>query len=211
MALRELTSRDAVVGAVRLCESLGSEEFRHRYGFGPARAYFLEHDGKLYDSKAIAGVAFGLEHPDRGPLKASEFSEGADGAAGRLRRLGFTITTRAQIAPPRLGDEYPNRTEIADFFGNSNVPGILRFPGERVVNAFSDEEGPYADEPPDPVEPFGYRGDGRRGNQTLTRGNKMLDAARQDRRAVRFWYRPAGGKFAFVTCSRTRPSAGMGS
>lgn len=199
MALGELTSRDAVLQAMLMCDSLGSDEFRQRYGFGLASAYLLKHDSKLYDSKAIAGVAFGLEHPDRGPLKPSEFSGGADGAAGRLKRLGFTITTRAQVTPPTLRDEYANRTEIAEIFGGNNVPGIIRFPGDDVVNAFSDEEGPYADEPPDPVKPFEYRGDGRKGNQTLIRGNKMLDGARQGRRAVSFWYRPAGGKFTFVT------------
>ncbi|GLY64186.1 HNH endonuclease signature motif containing protein [Amycolatopsis taiwanensis] len=109
------------------------------------------------------------------------------------------VVTRARIDPPKRGDEYANRTEIAERFGGSKVPGIMRFPGNDIVNAFSDENGPYADEPPDPVQPFEYRGEGRKGNQTLIRGNKMLDEARQHRRAVRFWYRPAGGKFTFVT------------
>ncbi|OXM69339.1 HNH endonuclease signature motif containing protein [Amycolatopsis vastitatis] len=98
-----------------------------------------------------------------------------------------------------LGDEYPNRTAIKAAYGGNGVAGIVRFPGEDIVNAFSDENGPYADEPPDAVKPFEYRGDGRAGHQQLVRGNKLLDQARCQHHAVRFWYRPAGAAFRFVT------------
>lgn len=199
MTLGDLTDRDAVLRAVRRYDELGPEQFLSTYGFKPAREYLLQVDGKHYDSKAIAGVAHGLQHPELGPLKADSFNGGADGAARRLRRLGFTVATRAQISPPQVGEEHPNRTAIRDTYGGNGVAGILRFPGDDAVNAFSDEEGPYADEPPDPIAPFEYRGDGRQGHQKLVRGNKMLDTARRERRAVRFWYRPAGGSFSFVT------------
>jgi hypothetical protein len=39
----------------------------------------LEHssfEGREYDTKAIAGVAYGNDHPDEGPLAASAFSGG---------------------------------------------------------------------------------------------------------------------------------------
>ncbi|WP_157358402.1 HNH endonuclease [Amycolatopsis sp. ATCC 39116] len=188
-----------MVRAVQHYDELGSDRFLSAYGFNPARDYLLEIDGKHYDSKAIAGVAHGFQHPERGPLLAGSFNGGAEGAARRLERLGFTIVTAAQLNPPKIGEEHPNRTAIQATYGGNGVAGIVRFPGEDIINAFSDEEGPYADEPPDPIAPFEYRGDGRRGHQTLTRGNKMLDTARQERRAVRFWYRPTGGKFSFVT------------
>lgn len=199
MALGDLTSYEAVIEAVRLCDAVGREQFTRDHGFGPARDYLLEFGGRHYDSKAIAGVAYGLQYPDRGTLPAAEFNGGAADAARRLQRLGFTIVTPAQLSPPNLGEEHPNRAAIRDAYGGNGVAGIIRFPGEDVINAFSDEQGPYADEPPDPANPFEYRGDGRVGDQKLVRGNKLLDGARREHRAVRYWYRPAGGTFKFVT------------
>lgn len=107
--------------------------------------------------------------------------------------------TRSEVKPPELGDEYESRTEIAEVYGGNKISGIIRFPGDQTVNAFSDEAGPYADEPPDTRNPFGYRGAGQNGHQTLVRGNKLLDDARRQQHAVRFWYRPLGEKFRFFS------------
>ncbi|MFF4598136.1 HNH endonuclease [Amycolatopsis sp. NPDC001319] len=199
VTLGELTSRAAVLEAMKRCDTVGRERFVREHGFEAARDYLLEFEGRRYDSKAIAGVAYGIQHPERGALPASDFNGGAAGVARRLEALGFTVVTAAQLSPPALGDEYSNRTAIQDTYGGNKVGGIVRFPGETTVNAFSDEDGPYADEPPDAVYPFEYRGDGRTGHQRLVRGNKMLDQARRNREPVRFWYRPAGAAFRFVT------------
>jgi len=92
-ALSKLTSRTAVERAIEEYDRLGQEQFLDKYGFGQARAYLLRYHGRLYDSKAIAGVAFGFEHPAQGPLKSGDFSGGKDPghAAHRLRELGFEI------------------------------------------------------------------------------------------------------------------------
>lgn len=197
MPLQELTSRTAVIEAVGRCDIIGPETLVHDSKVGPVRDYLLELEGKLYHAKTVADVAYGIQHPDRPPLPAAAFK--GDAAVRSLERLDFTIATTAKVWPPDLGAEYPNRTAIRNAFGGNWVAGITKFPGDDVGNVFSDEEGPYADEPPDPVKPFEYRGEGRVDNQQLTRGNKMLDQARQERRAVRYWYRPAGGTFKFVT------------
>jgi putative restriction endonuclease len=47
---------------------VGREAFLNKYGFGKAHEYFLLLEGKRYDSKVVAGVAFRMEHPDAGPL-----------------------------------------------------------------------------------------------------------------------------------------------
>src|SRR5205823_4551612 len=198
MTLGELTSHEAVVKAIRRYDELGAEQFLRDHHFKPAPGYLVRHEGNHYDCQAIAGAAYGLQYPDRGNLPSSKINGGPGGAARRLTQLGFTVVNPARLSPPKLGDEYPNRTAIYDVYGGDRVAGIVKFPGDDTVNAFSDEEGPYADEPPDVVKPFEYRGDGRVGDQTLIRGNKKLDDARQQRRAVRFWYRPAGGTFTFV-------------
>jgi 5-methylcytosine-specific restriction protein A len=67
MALKDLT-REAVLAAVQECDDLGPEVFLSRYGFGPARDYFLLLNGRRYDSKAVVGVAHKFAVPAEGPL-----------------------------------------------------------------------------------------------------------------------------------------------
>jgi hypothetical protein len=88
-----------VLRAIEEYDRLGQDEFLATYGFGPARAYLLIHEGLSYDSKAILGVAYRLSTGV--PLKASQFSGGVHGAAGVLRQLGFEVhSTRAAAGPP---------------------------------------------------------------------------------------------------------------
>lgn len=50
---------------------LGREPFLKKYGFGPAREYFVvdPKSGLPCDSKAVAGAAYGLRFPNEGPLR----------------------------------------------------------------------------------------------------------------------------------------------
>ncbi|HSH58280.1 MAG TPA: hypothetical protein VK988_01310 [Acidimicrobiales bacterium] len=43
-------------------DRLGQERFLGEYGFGEVTRYLLRVDGRLYDSKAIVGDAYGYEH-----------------------------------------------------------------------------------------------------------------------------------------------------
>jgi hypothetical protein len=92
--LSDLTDPDAVRRAARECDRLGRAAFLDRYGFAEALRYYVRIDGKEYDSKAIVGVAFGLQHPRRGPLHASEFSGGKATVQRVLERLGFEVIDR---------------------------------------------------------------------------------------------------------------------
>jgi 5-methylcytosine-specific restriction protein A len=69
-------------------DELGRDPFLAKYGYGHAKRYFVRRNGKLYDSKAIAGVAVGFQYPDRGPMLNSEFS-GGEGSV--VRRLGIRL------------------------------------------------------------------------------------------------------------------------
>ena len=89
--LSDLTDPGAVLQALKEFDQIGQEAFLHRYGFRRARTYFLEHNGKHYDSKAIAGVAYGYQFPERGPLRWPEFNGGKNTVERRLTELGFTI------------------------------------------------------------------------------------------------------------------------
>lgn len=198
--LTALTKPDAVKKAVAEFRSIGRKEFLAAYGFEESRDYFLRFEGELFDSKPIVAAAFGFEHRHIGPLKPGDFSGGSNGAVRALRRLEFEVVTPAQVNPPKLGKAYTNRTEIYKDFGGNKQAGIVRFPGEDTVNVFSDAAGPYADEPPTLTEQFGYRGEGLNGPHKLTAGgNALLEASRVSRSAVRFWYRPLGESFTFLT------------
>ena len=94
--LADLTSRQAVLQAIEEFDRLGREAFLAKYGFGKARQYFLIHDGRRYDSKAILGVALGFQFPGLGPLKPSEFSGGDATVKRKLEELHFTV----DVLPP---------------------------------------------------------------------------------------------------------------
>lgn len=105
-SVRRLTSREAVLRTLDLHDRFAADEFLHRYGFGRSHRYRLLHGGREYDSKAVAGVALRLQHPDLGPLRSEEFSGGASGAAYVLRCLGFDVVdiggAPARAASPTL-------------------------------------------------------------------------------------------------------------
>jgi hypothetical protein len=89
----QLRSADAVRRAIAECDRLGREQFLSDYGFRESKRYMLRFEGHDYDSKAIVGVAYGYEHPERGPLASGDFSGGiaGAGAAAQLTRLGLEI------------------------------------------------------------------------------------------------------------------------
>jgi 5-methylcytosine-specific restriction protein A len=93
MALPEIT-RSAVLAAMAEFDRLGRDTFLERYKFGRALSYFVEHDGKLYDSKAIAGYAHG-QVPGQSRWTTDDFTGGENSVARHLRdRLGFTVLVR---------------------------------------------------------------------------------------------------------------------
>ena len=53
------------------------------YGYGPARRWFIRHNGRSYPSKAVLGIAAGM--------RASEFFGGVAETTRVLRALGFDL------------------------------------------------------------------------------------------------------------------------
>lgn len=98
---RGAITRESVLKTVAEYDQLGREAFLETYHFGKARSYVLVHEGRQYDSKAIAGVAHKW---DQGrALAPDEFSGGKDHAAAWLKRLGFRV--RAVQNPDWARDE----------------------------------------------------------------------------------------------------------
>jgi hypothetical protein len=102
VGLGDLSDRGAVLTAIDEFDRLGRQPFLAKYRFGRARTYFLQHQGRRYDSKAIAGVAHGIEFPDRGPLTAAAFSGGETTVARKLEQLGFAVVASGLVATSTL-------------------------------------------------------------------------------------------------------------
>jgi hypothetical protein len=88
MSLADVTA-PGVRAAIAEFDRVGRDALLHATGFGRARAYFLEYDGRLYDSKAIVGYAHGVSTGT--PLSPADFSGGEQTVARRLQALGFTV------------------------------------------------------------------------------------------------------------------------
>jgi 5-methylcytosine-specific restriction enzyme A len=116
--------------------------------------------------------------------------------------------TRGISKPPILGEKFKDRKSIWRAFGGQWQQGIVTFPGEDTVNAFSDEDGPYPDFKDPQTGVIEYRGQGLRGQQKLVLGNKLLEDARLQKKPVRYWHRPSGGRWVFeswvVVADRTQ-------
>lgn len=82
-------TRPAVLQAIAEFDELGQSEFLRRRGFGESRNFRLVYQGRFYDSKAIAGVAYGCATGRF--VDASEFSGGLATVADCLRGLGFVV------------------------------------------------------------------------------------------------------------------------
>ena len=78
-----------VRAAIAEFDRLGRDAFLRSTGFGRAKAYYLQHNGRLYDSKAIVGYAHGISTGAR--LGPGDFSGGDKTLAQQLEALGFTV------------------------------------------------------------------------------------------------------------------------
>jgi hypothetical protein len=113
MSINKLKSAAAVHNAIREFDRVGRTYFLEKYGFGKSREFMLRDPatGKLYDSKAIVGAAFGYAFPDSGPLSAADFSGGEATVERVLTELGFEVV--------RIGQDWtPEEVEAAvqDYF-----------------------------------------------------------------------------------------------
>lgn len=203
MALSDITDREAVLSAIDEFEEMGRDAFLAKYHFGKARSYFLDYAGTLYDSKAIVGAAHGYQHGR--PLTGDDFSGGDATVVPLLKRLGFSVK---QVDPAEqeshswglaIGDE-TTRAEISAAYGGSIYGGIE--PSQRTPNVmiYTDPTAGvlngYNFDGWDPNEEgvFYYTGEGRKGHQELTKGNKAIVDHAQHGRTIRLFEASDGRK-----------------
>ncbi len=113
-------TRDGVQRAMTDFDQLGRDAFLDKYGFGRARGYFITHNGRRYDSKAICGAAHGYDRPSEGPLRADDFSGGNATVAQLLERLDFEVT---RPASNRTGWTLEERILALDLYLRCGVAG----------------------------------------------------------------------------------------
>lgn len=111
--LSRLRSPAAVQAALDEFAQLGRTKFLARYGFGKSRDFLVldPKTGVDCDSKAIAGVAYGKQFPEQGPLTAGSFSGGEATVVPLLQRLGFEVI--------RIGEDWTEdevQATVADYF-----------------------------------------------------------------------------------------------
>lgn len=173
-SLSLLTSPAAVKAAIAECDKLGHQEFLARYGYKKSRRYPLYYGGKVYDSKAIIGVAFGKQHGES--LKSTDFSGGAATVVPVLNRLGFS----ANLTPPSVtglvrGATY-TRKYLQEHYGGQIQSGIWtpsNFPAVFIFTGDSGKAYGYSDGW-DEDGIFHYTGEGQVGDMKFERGNKAI-------------------------------------
>jgi hypothetical protein len=203
MTLSDLTDREAVLSAIDEFEVLGRDAFLAKYHFGKARSYFLDYAGTLYDSKAIVGAAHGFQHGR--PLSGDNFSGGDATVVPLLERLGFRVKQVDSDEPEGsawgvgIGDE-TTRAQISAAYGGSiyggiepsqRTPNVMIYtdPTEGVLNGYNFDGWDAHEE-----GVFSYTGEGRKGHQELTKGNKAILDHAQLGRTIRLFEASDGKK-----------------
>jgi len=142
--LSELTDPKAVEKAIALSDKMGRVKFREKHGFKRARSYFVRHNGKTYDSKAIVAVAYGIEHKTN-PLAFNDFGGGERTVKRTLERLGFTVVPTDDDNPPAFTSEWlttgqiytrDKLREMFDITDATSNNGVFRPSGYRSVWLF---------------------------------------------------------------------------
>ncbi|WP_153769261.1 HNH endonuclease signature motif containing protein [Labrenzia sp. CE80] len=180
MKFGELTSREAVLDAISECDGLGRDAFLAKYGYKRARTYRLLHDGRIYDTKAIFGVAFGKQHGS--PLRSRDFAGGAATVVPVFKRLGFRVSeVRHPAEELNVGATY-FRKDLLDQFGGQMQRGIwtpAEFAAVFIFSGKSGEKYGYRDGwTEDGV--FRYTGEGQTGDMTFTTGNAAIRDHREN-------------------------------
>lgn len=107
MRIQEIQDPAAVRAAMAEYDRLGRSYFLEKYGFAKAREYMLRDpsSGRLYDSKAIVGVAYAYAFAGQAPLAASAFSGGEATVEHLLTSLDFEVV--------RIGNDW-SRAEVEE-------------------------------------------------------------------------------------------------
>ena len=124
-------SRQSIGKAIAEYDELGRDAFLSKHSFGRATQYALIVEGREYDRKAIAGVAYGFDHPDEGTLKNTEFNGGLQ-LRPAYQDAGYDVVLKTVPGQRQIGDlvdsfmeSYPTARR-SQFSGSAPVQDTLR-------------------------------------------------------------------------------------
>src|SRR5690606_2067008 len=113
MGIKDIRDAASIREAMGEFDRVSRTYFLEKYGFRKSREFMVRDQatGRLYDSKAIVGAAYGYAFPEAGPLRASDFSGGEATVDTLLTGLGFQVV--------RIGQDWTLeevRAIVADYF-----------------------------------------------------------------------------------------------
>lgn len=194
MSLSDLTN-DAVKKAIKEFDLIGRENFLEKYDFEKSKSYFLIQDGKYYDSKAIAAAAHGYLE-GQNPLVL--FSGGKTTVQKTLQKLEFEVTdpeTKPFIGA-RPGDVLSN-AEVSRRFKVGNMGGMRRNAKAHHLILISDPfKGLYEDRWEGEV--LYYTGEGKVGDQPISKQNKTLFNSRSTDEVIHLFEVVEPTKYTYV-------------
>lgn len=137
----ELTDRASVESAMAEFDQIGRDAFLQKYGYGEAKEYFVVTESGRYDSKAVFGAAYELQHGVA--VAHQEISGGRNGAAGRLAELGFDIEGIDDQTGRRTFDSFEEALQHYRI-PFENLPMIREFlAGRRFTEYYIPSSGSY--------------------------------------------------------------------
>jgi hypothetical protein len=182
VAMGDLTSAAAVEQAMDEYDRLGRRAFLAEHGYSDARWWYVFRRGRPYESKAIAGRAYSIEHPDRTPLRETGRYTGGRSVVRKLRALGFEVRQVRSGSDPvdqvHRGETY-DWDALGRLFGFrprylSTAGGMVPRPADNALmlithpgGARSIDYGDYWD-----GEDLIYTGRGQRGSQQRSGANR---------------------------------------
>ncbi|MFC1417920.1 HNH endonuclease [Streptacidiphilus cavernicola] len=141
--IRELTDASAVLRAISEYDTLGQRSFLKHYEYGKASQYYLRHQNRLYDAKAIAGAAYGYQHRSVGAPAKGQFSGGESHSNAALRQLGFTVMDGR---PETLDGESEWRQAVWEHLvACRDANGLVTPDDLRSVGAYGGQQGIWVD------------------------------------------------------------------
>ena len=183
-----LTSKNAVLQAIEECNKMGRDEFLKHYGFKYSRLYPLKYKERIYDSKAIAGVAFGKQHGN--VLKAKDFSGGIATVVPTLLKLGFSASQAQHPVNDLTIDSVYFRKDLIEQYGGQLQRGIWtpkEFPVIFIFSGKSGEAYGYEDGwTEDGI--YKYTGEGQSGDMSFSQsGNSAIRDHREKGKDILFF------------------------
>jgi hypothetical protein len=95
-------SRDYVLRAIELFRSGDRDAVLREHGFARALGYVVEHEGEMFDAKALYGIAYTLQFPDEEPIR-NRGLQGGSAVNRKLEELGFEVKSlRREDAPEEV-------------------------------------------------------------------------------------------------------------